>query len=74
SRLPKDAIYYFCQAKIPRALDANTLAERAAAVGLSGHVVGEVTAAIKMARAGAGTDDLVFIGGSTFVVAEIENL
>ena len=53
---------------------ANTLAERAAAVGLSGHVVGEVTAAIKMARAGAGTDDLVFIGGSTFVVAEIENL
>ena len=69
--LPTEATYYFCQANIPRALPAAELAARAAAVGLRGTVYGPVPAAVAAARAAAGPDDVVFIGGSTFVVAEI---
>ncbi|MCB2409971.1 bifunctional folylpolyglutamate synthase/dihydrofolate synthase [Hymenobacter lucidus] len=72
--LPAAATYYFCQANIPRALPAAELAARAAAVGLRGSVVGPVPAAVAAARAAAAPDDVVFIGGSTFVVAEIEEL
>lgn len=72
--LPKNATYYFCAAKIPRALDAAKLAERAAPFGLHGEVVGDVSEAIKAAKAAAKENDLIFIGGSTFVVAEIEEL
>ncbi|RPD45774.1 bifunctional folylpolyglutamate synthase/dihydrofolate synthase [Hymenobacter sediminis] len=74
SLLPKHATYYFCQATIPRALPAAELAERAAAVGLHGQAYGPVSAAVAAARAAAAPDDVVFIGGSTFVVAEIEEL
>jgi len=74
SLLPKDAIYYFCAAKIPRALDAEILAERAAVYGLKGQVIDDVPMAIKKAKAVATPNDLIFIGGSTFVVAEIEGL
>jgi dihydrofolate synthase/folylpolyglutamate synthase len=69
--LPTGAIYYFCQAGIPRALPAAELAARAAAVGLHGTVHGPVPAAVAAARAAAAPEDVVFIGGSTFVVAEI---
>ncbi|SMB99848.1 FolC bifunctional protein [Hymenobacter roseosalivarius DSM 11622] len=72
--LPPTAIYYFCQAGIPRALPAAELAERAATVGLRGAIYGPVSAAVKAARLAAGPDDVVFIGGSTFVVAEVEEL
>ncbi|PJJ60391.1 bifunctional folylpolyglutamate synthase/dihydrofolate synthase [Hymenobacter chitinivorans] len=72
--LPTAATYYFCQANIPRALPATELAERAAALGLHGAVYGPVPAAVAAARAAAAPDDVVFIGGSTFVVAEIEEL
>jgi dihydrofolate synthase/folylpolyglutamate synthase len=72
--LPPTAIYYFCQASIPRALPAAELAERAATVGLMGSVYGPVPAAVQAARAAAGPDDVVFIGGSTFVVAEVAEL
>ena len=71
---PKDAIYYFCQAKIPRAMPAGELAARAEVVGLRGSVIGDVNEAIRRARAGASAEDLIFIGGSTFVVAEVDNL
>ena len=74
SLLPRQATYYFCQAAIPRALPADELAARAAQVGLHGEVYGPVKAAVAAARAAAGPDDVVFIGGSTFVVAEIEEL
>jgi dihydrofolate synthase/folylpolyglutamate synthase len=70
--LPPHATYYFCQATIPRALPATELAERAAAVGLQGSVYGPVPVAVAAARAAAGPDDVVFIGGSTFVVAEVD--
>ncbi len=72
--LPKDASYVFCQANLPRAMDAQVLASRAKEKGLKGQVIPKVTEAIEFARKNAGADDLIFIGGSTFVVAEIENL
>ncbi len=72
--LPKDATYIFCQAIIPRAMDAHELASKALEKGLKGEVIPKVTDAIEFARKNAGADDLIFIGGSTFVVAEIEDL
>jgi dihydrofolate synthase/folylpolyglutamate synthase len=72
--LPRDAIFIFCQANLPRAMDADTLASKALEKGLSGQVIPKVTEAIEFARKNAGADDLIFIGGSTFVVAEIEDL
>jgi dihydrofolate synthase/folylpolyglutamate synthase len=72
--LPRQATYYFCQADIPRALPAPELAERAAAAGLLGRAYGPVATAVAAARAAAGPADVVFIGGSTFVVAEVAEL
>ncbi len=72
--LPRTATYYFCQAAIPRALPAAELAALAAAAGLTGRAFGPVPAAVAAARAAAGADDVVFIGGSTFVVAEVAEL
>lgn len=72
--LPKDAVYYFCQANIPRAMDADVLRQEAAALGLQGEVIRDVNEAKRAALAVATADDFIFIGGSTFVVAEIEEL
>lgn len=74
SLLPKEATYFFCQAKIPRAMDAGELMRQAAAFGLKGTVVPDVNQALAQAKAAATPDDLIFIGGSTFVVAEIDEL
>lgn len=72
--LPQSATYIFCKAKIPRAMPANELARMASSFGLNGSVVAGVNQAISEARSSASKNDLVFVGGSTFVVAEIENL
>ncbi len=72
--LPKNAVYYFCQAKIPRAMEAVELSQRAAAAGLKGEVIADVNEAIAKAKASAKANDLIFIGGSTFVVAEINEI
>lgn len=69
--LPKDATYYFCKASIPRALDENILAAIAYKAGLSGHCYPTVAAAYQAAHAQAGIEDMIYIGGSTFVVAEV---
>ncbi len=69
--LPPDATYYFTMASIPRSLNANELQSRALAAGLSGRAFETVPDAVAGAVAAAGPDDLVFVGGSTFVVAEI---
>lgn len=74
SLLPKDAYYFFCQAKIPRALDATELLRQSVAVGLTGEVIADVNQAIHTAKERSGKDDFIFIGGSTFVVAEIDEL
>ena len=72
--LPAEGIYYFCAANIPRALPAVELAVLAAAGGLVGQAYESVVAAVAAARAAASPDDVVFIGGSTFVVAEVDAL
>jgi dihydrofolate synthase/folylpolyglutamate synthase len=70
SMLPQNAIYYFCRPDIPRGLEAETLKENAKKFGLQGNVFDSVKAAVLAAQAVANGNDLVFIGGSTFVVAE----
>jgi dihydrofolate synthase / folylpolyglutamate synthase len=72
--LPKKAIYYFTQANIPRALPASDLQKIASSFGLRGQVVPEVSKAYEIALSSAGAEDLIFIGGSTFTVAEIPDL
>lgn len=72
--LPTTAHYYFCQANIPRAMDAVTLSQHAKSMGLTGIIVPDVNEAIRTATKNAQPDDLILIGGSTFVVAEIESL
>jgi dihydrofolate synthase / folylpolyglutamate synthase len=72
--LPKEATYIFCQASIPRAMDAHELARKGNEKGLIGQVIPTVTEALEFARKNASPDDLIFVGGSTFIVAEIENL
>ncbi len=72
--LPKEAYYFFCQASIPRALDAQALSDKATAAGLQGEIIKDVNRAIDTAKSKASSEDFIFIGGSTFVVAEIENL
>jgi dihydrofolate synthase/folylpolyglutamate synthase len=71
SLLPKDAIYYFCKANIPRALDALELAQQAKLFGLKGEVYNDVSSALSSAKASAKKEDLIFIGGSTFTVADV---
>jgi dihydrofolate synthase/folylpolyglutamate synthase len=73
-QMPKEAHYYFCQAKIPRAMAAEELKIKASAEGLKGEVVKDVNLAIAKARENAAKEDMIFIGGSTFVVAEVEGL
>jgi dihydrofolate synthase/folylpolyglutamate synthase len=72
--LPVDAHYYFCQATIPRALDVKTLQHKARAFGLHGVAIPNVNDALQQAKKNAGQGDFIFIGGSTFVVAEIDGL
>ena len=74
SLLPKNTEYYFCQANIPRALESLKLKEMASSIGLIGESIPDVNEAISLAKSRANKDDLIFIGGSNFLVAEIENL
>ena len=69
--LPQDATYYFCKASIPRAMSEETLAEKARECGLQGATYPTVSEAYAAARRNAAPQDMIYIGGSTFVVAEI---
>ncbi|HTE02317.1 MAG TPA: folylpolyglutamate synthase/dihydrofolate synthase family protein [Mucilaginibacter sp.] len=69
--LPKNATYYFCKPDIPRGLDAESLRLKAEGFGLHGNTYPSVKAALQAAQSKAGENDLVFVGGSTFVVAEV---
>ena len=71
---PKSANYYFCEANSPRSLAAENLMELAKSIGLHGYSILNVNDAIKKAQENAQTDDLVFVCGSNYLVAEIENL
>lgn len=67
---PKDAIYYFCKASIPRALDEQELSALAKKAGLIGTTFKTVPEALAKAKKQAKAKDLVFVGGSTFTVAD----
>ena len=70
--LPKDAIYYLCKADIPRGLDVNVLAEKFSANSMQYSVYSSVKDALKQAQKDAlKTKGMVFVGGSTYTVAEI---
>lgn len=69
--LPKDAEYYFTQASVQRALPAETLAQKAQKAGLHGQIITPVKEAYKKASGNAAKEDIIFVGGSNFVVADL---
>lgn len=69
--MPREAHYLFTQASIERAMPAQELSQRAAAYGLQGETIPHVQQAVARARELAGPEDMIYIGGSTFVVAEL---
>lgn len=69
--LPKNATYYFCCPKIIRGLDASILQEKAKQFDLIGDIYDSVSEAYEKSKEEATSDDVIYIGGSTFVVAEI---
>lgn len=68
---PKEATYYFCSPHILRGLNVETLKEIATAKGLKGEAYPSVQQALEAAKARALETDFIFVGGSTFVVAEV---
>ncbi len=68
---PMEAIYYFCRPNIPRGLDEKILIQEAARFQLKGDAYSSVEDAYNAALINADKNDLIFTGGSTFVVAEI---
>src|SRR5690606_24939150 len=69
--LPKKAVYYFCKPNIPRGLDATELQHIFELNGFRGKSYSSVENALESSKKHASKDDLIFVGGSTFVVAEI---
>lgn len=70
SLLPSDAVYYFCQASVKRALPHFQLKDLAMSHHLQGTSYPSVSTAYKAAKCDASTSDFIFVGGSTFVVAD----
>lgn len=68
---PKNAKYYFCKPIISRGLDALVLQKEASEFGLEGKIYNSVSEAYEKAVDNASSDDFIYVGGSTFVVAEI---
>jgi len=69
--LPRKAQYYFTQASVARALTADEVAQKAAQHGLQGNSFKDVATAYQAAREAACEEDVIFVGGSTFVVADL---
>lgn len=69
--LPKEASYYFCKPDVPRGLDVLVLSEKASELGLKCHSYSSVQQALEAAKSQAQPDDIIYVGGSTFVVAEV---
>ncbi len=68
---PKNAKYYFCKPNIPRGLDAEIVKKKATLYGLVGKTFDSVSIAYREALLNAADSDFIYIGGSTFVVAEV---
>ena len=71
SLFPKTATYYFAKAKIPRGMEASQLKHLAASFHLNGKVYSSVRKALAAAKKKANKNDLIFVGGSIFTVAEV---
>lgn len=69
--LPADATYYFTQASVKRALPAEEMQRQASAFGLQGNAYPNVKTALEAALAQADAEDFVFVGGSSFIVADL---
>ena len=69
--LPKQATYYFCKPDVFRGFDAHALCEEAAAFGLVGHAYKSVLLAYQSALQAASNNDVIYVGGSTFVVGDL---
>lgn len=70
--LPRDAVYYATRASVPRAMPAETLHDMLLAEGLDSHLVPEgVAEAYRLARRQSSPDDIIYVGGSTFIVADL---
>ena len=72
--LPKQATYFFCQSTNPRSISANQLQEKAKNVAIQGISVENVNEAIKLAKDLAKQEDIILVTGSTYMVAEIDQL
>jgi len=70
-QLPSEARYYFTQSRVPRSMNREKLAAEALRYGLYGQVVPTPLKALKIALSKADPEDLIFVGGSTFVVSEV---
>lgn len=68
---PENAVYYFCRPNIPRGLDTQILKQKASEFNLKGEVYNSVSDSYKKALQNASQSDFIYLGGSTFVVAEI---
>src|SRR5690606_34907861 len=68
---PKNATYYFCKPDVPRGLETDILQQKAKEFFLFGQSYPSVKNALENAKKNASPNDLVFVGGSTFVVAEV---
>ena len=71
SLFPKDSNFYFTKANIPRALDEQQLKEQAANAGLKGNAYPTSEEAVNAAKKAANQNDMIYVGGSTFVVSEV---
>jgi len=69
--LPKEASYYFCKPDVPRGLDVSFLEEKANELGLQHAPFSSVSEALEAAKQLAKPDHIIYVGGSTFVVAEV---
>ncbi|MGK0379632.1 MAG: dihydrofolate synthase/folylpolyglutamate synthase [Patiriisocius sp.] len=69
--LPKEASYYFCKPNVPRGLDVSVLSEKATEIDLSFSTYNSVQTALEAAKSKAKSEDIIYVGGSTFVVAEV---
>ena len=68
---PKNAQYYFCKPDIPRGLSVEVLKKESLKFSLKGESFSSVNQAYKKAISNASHSDMIYIGGSTFVVAEV---
>lgn len=68
--LPKNAIYYWTQATTKRAIKVEKIEELGTSLGLNGNVYPSVNKAFKAAQADAAEDDFIFVGGSSYIVAD----